>query len=153
MEDSGVPPALVPCEVVFFLDEQQQLQLVDFVYVILINLGVSLAISLFFIPALLDRFPLPRPAQNRGGKTKRRFVKGYRFYGNTIARLYRFRVWILLVALLGFGIPTFLLPANWNGENWYHQAYNATLGSETYNKNVRPVVDKALGGSLRLFPN
>ncbi|WP_162198308.1 efflux RND transporter permease subunit, partial [Geofilum rubicundum] len=48
--------------VIFFLKEQQRLNLIDFAIVLLINLMVSLAVSLFLVPALLDRIPL-KPVQ------------------------------------------------------------------------------------------
>lgn len=37
------------------------------------------------------------------------------------------------------------------GEGRAVEWYNKTLGSSTYKEKVKPVVDKALGGSLRLF--
>lgn len=137
--------------VVFFLDDEQQLLLLDFTFVILINLGVSLLISLFFIPALLQQFPLPRPSENRGYKMKRRLVRWYRRYASGIQFSARFRKIILAIAILGFGLPVFLLPAQLDENNWFNNAYNKVFGSNTYNEYVRKVVDKALGGSLRLF--
>lgn len=35
-------------------------------------------------------------------------------------------------------------------ERWV-ALYNKTIGSSTYKEKVKPIVDKALGGSLRLF--
>ncbi|TKG94495.1 efflux RND transporter permease subunit [Puteibacter caeruleilacunae] len=137
--------------VVFFLDEQQQLKLIDFVYVILINLSVSLAVSLFFIPALLQRFPLPRPAETRRRKNKQRLVKRYNTYLAGINVLSRFRVWVFVLALLGFGLPTFMMPNQLKSEHWYQKSYNTVFGNTFYQETMRPIVDKALGGSLRLF--
>ncbi len=137
--------------VVFFLDDEQQLLLLDFSFVILINLGVSLLISLFFIPALLQQFPLPRPSEKRAYKMKRRLVRWYRRYTSGIQFSARFRKIILAIAILGFGLPVFLLPAHLDENNWFSNTYNNVIGSDTYNEHVRKVVDKALGGSLRLF--
>jgi hypothetical protein len=50
-----------------------------------------------------------------------------------------------LLVLLSFGTPVFMLPTQIPSQEWYKQ----TLGSE----NIRPYVDKFLGGSLRLFAN
>ncbi|MCL3781511.1 efflux RND transporter permease subunit [Prolixibacteraceae bacterium JC049] len=137
--------------VVFFLDERQQLQLLDFVYVILINLSVSLVISFFFIPALLSRFPLSDFNRQQKIKRSRLLVRYYAFYQRSIGWFRRFRVLLLLICILGFGLPTFLMPNHWSGGLWYHNVYNSVFGSNGYNENIRPVVDKALGGSLRLF--
>lgn len=137
--------------VVFFLDEKQQLQLLDFVYVILINLSVSLAISFFFIPALLSRFPLKRFASKRVMRRRKLLVRFYGFYERLIIRVKRFRVLLIAVFVLAFGLPTFLMPNHWSGERWYHTIYNDLFGSNVYNETIRPVVDKALGGALRLF--
>lgn len=137
--------------VVFFLDEEQQVLLLDFVFVIVINLAVSLFVSLFFIPALLDRFPLPRPSAKRSMPAKRRFVRWYSRYASSIQFFTRFRKIAVLIAILGFGLPVFLLPTSWSGDAWYCKSYNAVFGSEIYNEYIRNVADKALGGSLRLF--
>jgi multidrug efflux pump subunit AcrB len=137
--------------VVFFLDEEQQLLLIDFVYVIIINLGVSLLISLFFIPALLQRLPLPRPAEKRSVKMKQRLVKWYHGLKVCFTGMARFRRAFIWLGILGFGLPVFLLPTTIPGEQWYTKTYNATLGSQFYNEYIRKVVDYALGGSLRLF--
>ncbi len=37
-------------------------------------------------------------------------------------------------------------------EEWYVKIYNSTIGSEFY-MDVRPYIDKTLGGSLRMFSN
>lgn len=137
--------------VVFFLDDEQQLLLLDFTFVILINLGVSLLISLFFIPALLHKLPLPRPSDKQGYRMKRRLVRWYRRYASGIQLSVRFRKIILALAILGFGLPVFLLPAHLDEDSWFNNSYNKVFGSNTYNEHVRKVVDKALGGSLRLF--
>jgi multidrug efflux pump subunit AcrB len=38
-----------------------------------------------------------------------------------------------------------------DGEKWYHKLYRGTLASETYVQKIKPVSDKVLGGTLRLF--
>ena len=58
---------------------------------------------------------------------------------------------VCILLLLGFGLPVFLLPEKLEGEGKWIERYNKTLGSSTYKEKVKPVVDKALGGSLRLF--
>ena len=41
--------------IVFFLDERICLNLQDFAAVVMINLGVSLLVALFFVPSLIDK--------------------------------------------------------------------------------------------------
>lgn len=53
--------------------------------------------------------------------------------------------------LLAFGLPVFLLPEKMKGEDKWAEFYNKTLGTSTYKEKVKPVVDKALGGALRLL--
>ncbi len=55
------------------------------------------------------------------------------------------------MAVLGFGLPVFLLPQRIEEESVPAKAYNKVFGSDTYNEYLRPVVSKALGGALRLF--
>ena len=53
--------------------------------------------------------------------------------------------------LLAFGLPVFLLPEKMKGDDRWAKTYNQTLGTTTYKEKVKPIVDKALGGTLRLF--
>ncbi len=48
-------------------------------------------------------------------------------------------------------MPVFLLPEKLEGEGKWKETYNKTFGSTIYKESVKPVVDKVLGGSLRLF--
>lgn len=73
------------------------------------------------------------------------------FYRWLIQRLCRWRVAVCLLLLLAFGLPVFLLPEKMDGDGKWAEIYNKTLGTPTYKEKVKPIVDKALGGSLRLF--
>ena len=57
----------------------------------------------------------------------------------------------ILLFIIGFGLPIFMLPETIDGSQWYAQIYNSTLGHTYYKQNVKPTVDKLFGGSLRLF--
>ena len=46
--------------IIFFLDERIRLNLQDFAAVVMINLGVSLLVALFFVPSLIDKIGLKR---------------------------------------------------------------------------------------------
>ena len=151
--------------IIFFLDDQIRLNLQDFAYVIIVNLSVSLFIALFLVPALLDKLKivkktkkqkqsiLPRYKFLHRMRGNRKIVYFNRFYERFCFFTQRWRVLIIILIILAFGLPVFLLPekiANDEENNWIER-YNKTLGSAYYKEKVKPIVDKALGGSLRLF--
>lgn len=56
----------------------------------------------------------------------------------------------------GFGLPVHLLPerikTDPNQEDkWWPKTYNKTIGSVWYQENMKSIVEKSLGGSLRFF--
>ena len=146
--------------IIFFLDEKIRLNLQDFAAVVIINLAVSLFVALFFVPALIEKIGLKKRKRRR---TQSRFfllraslprritVYFTRFYGWMIRKLCRWRVAVCILLILLFGLPVFMLPDKVEGEGRATEWYNKTLGSSTYKEKIKPIVDKALGGSLRLF--
>ena len=141
--------------IIFFLDEKIRLNLQDFAAVVIINLGVSLFMALFFVPPMIEKIGLRRgkPTHPRLW-LKRLTVRFTRFYRWLIVWLCHYRVAACVVLLLGFGLPVFMLPDRIEkAEEKGHWAewYNDVFGSSTYKEHVKPVVDKALGGTLRLF--
>ena len=71
--------------IIFFLDERQQINLIDFALVIIINLAVSLFTALFFIPALMTKIQLNKKKKNKWYINKRkRIVRFTRFYQRSI---------------------------------------------------------------------
>jgi multidrug efflux pump subunit AcrB len=137
--------------VIFFLDERQRVDLVDFSLVVMINLTICLFIALFFVPALIEKFPLRVKRSGRMLRRKRTISRITGYYRNFILFGFRFRKAFIVLAVLGFGIPVFWLPEELEGEKWYHSLYNSSLGSETYVNSIKPISDKVLGGALRLF--
>lgn len=161
--------------IIFFLDEKIRLNLQDFAAVVIINLAVSLFVALFFVPAMIEKIKLAGGKSPASTPRRRRAiplfgwlqaVKGWlrshirirrltvcftHFYQWLICFLLRWRVAVCFVLLFGFGLPVFLLPEKLEGEGRWPEFYNKTLGSPTYKDNIKPVVDKVLGGSLRLF--
>ena len=155
--------------IIFFLDEKIRLNLQDFAAVVIINLAVSLFVALFFVPSLIDKIGLEKKKRKKKGATrflgavlpqrlcprptwvKRLAVYFTRFYQGLIYYLCRFRVIACLLLLLGFGLPVFMLPEKMEGEGKWVEYYNKVFDNSTYKDKVKPVIDKALGGSLRLF--
>ena len=169
--------------IIFFLDEKIRLNLQDFAAVIIINLAVSLAVSLFFVPSMIEKIGLVKGRKQRSVHWLRRLfgkmavfqdkhVRAHRLM-KRIARFWMGRRWVVrfthgyewlivflrrrrwlvyVILILAFGLPVFMIPEKWEGkDSWWKTAYNSTLGTTTYKEKVKPVVDKALGGSLRLF--
>jgi len=136
--------------IIYFLDDKYKVNLIDFALVIIINLGVSLLIAQILIPALLDKITLlPKKEKPITKQLKQRF---YRLYNTVIAFELRFKKLIIIFIILVFGIPFFMLPQKLEHNNaWYEKAYNSTLGNGWYKEDVRPYLDRYLGGSFRLF--
>jgi multidrug efflux pump subunit AcrB len=161
---------------IFFLKEQFKANLVDFALVIIINQSVSLLTALFVIPALMEKLELdkynhqlkPRSSAIKTSshhdimkssnpyKARLNHRLGYiiRFtnlYRNLFLFIRNRRVIAIVIFVLGFGLPLYMLPDKWEGEKWYNKAYNAALGSNWYKENLKTWVDKISGGALRLF--
>ena len=169
--------------IIFFLDEKIRLNLQDFAAVVIINLGVSLLIALFLVPALIDKMNLEWKKsgkkktsgeetgptwRNRIRKRTNHFLKRFPVYYN---RYYQWQINFLcgwkklacFILLLAFGIPVFLLPEKIEydtkdkkkvytaTESLLIEKYNKFASNETYKEKIKPIVDKALGGTLRLF--
>lgn len=149
--------------IVVFLPESQRENLADFCAVIVINLVVSMFISVLFIPALLDKCPIYHRhsvRRLRRGRTrgKRRIVRLTRYYGRFLARSRQLRWAYAAAAVLGFGLPVQLLPPAIEHKDdpardstaWV-RAYNATIGSNWYQQKAKTYVEATLGGAMRLF--
>jgi len=136
--------------IIYFLDEMYRVNLVDFAMVIIINLGVSLLVALFLIPALLEKIELPvRKEKPWSIKVKSVF---YALYEKLIKGLLRFKKLAIVLIILIFGLPFFMLPAKMeNNDTWVEKTYNSTIGNEWFKENIRPFMDRYLGGTFRLF--
>lgn len=141
--------------IIFFLDEKIRLNLQDFAAVVIINLGISLLVALFFVPPMIEKIGLAKGKPRHARMwVKRAVVYFTRFYRNMIVLLSRYRVVAFILLVLGFGLPVFMLPekiedveAKGKWAEWYNKIFDNTI----YKEDIKPVVDKVLGGSLRLF--
>lgn len=134
---------------VLLLPEEDRRSLTEFSVVVSVMLGVSLVVALFFTPAFYE--VLFKESVQKGRKLTipklRNRVNWLRRYEKGIAFTATYKKTFLIAVLLLFGTPIFFLPAKWEGQEWY----NKTVGSTFYQEEIRPYVDKALGGSLRMF--
>ncbi|MCL2728319.1 MAG: efflux RND transporter permease subunit, partial [Bacteroidales bacterium] len=139
--------------VVFFMPEQTRRMLEDFSKVIIISLTVSLCIAWFFVPVLVDRYPIRKARK----KQRRWQVALSRLHERLIFFLRRWRWALLIAGILGFGIPIQLLPAvlkddkNVQETEGWRGFYNKTVGGNWYQTKGKPVLEPMMGGTLRLF--
>ncbi|MFT3737652.1 MAG: efflux RND transporter permease subunit [Breznakibacter sp.] len=144
--------------VVYLLKEEQRLNLTDFVVVLLVNLGISLGVALFLVPSLMHQFPLITKKNSAYFIRKRRAYRWGNFYGRALHRMER-RRWIwLLLAVWGFGFPVFLLPDKIEVKpnkkpSLFVKYYNSTIGDHMYQSDIKPWVNRILGGSWYYFCN
>lgn len=141
---------------IFFLPDEEKKNLVDFSIIMILSLFSSLIIALLFIPAL---YVTLNSLFNRNvPKRNTLLVSGYRKradwsrkYFHIISFVARHRKTFITGMILGFGLPFFMLPSEWEGDHWYNRWYNASLGSKYYQENIKPPIDTWLGGAFRLF--
>lgn len=150
--------------IVVFLPEEQRANLLDFSAVIVINLIVAMFVSLFFIPAILDKYPMRTLVRKRkSSKPLRRIALFSRAYMLWIAWSKRHKWIYLLILVLGFGIPVQLIPPKLGVDkrtgisadtlNSWQEFYNKTIGGDLYQQTLKPILEPVLGGSMRLFAN
>jgi multidrug efflux pump subunit AcrB len=145
--------ALGALSVIFLLEESQRLNLMDFAIAIIINLIVSLPVAYFFIPALLEKLPVLVKKSAVLVKRKRRLVRFSNFYFKQIRFMLK-RKWVfVLLLILSFGIPTYLLPDKIEKENKWAETYNRVFGSEFYQQKLKVPINKYLGGTSYLYIN
>lgn len=137
----------------FLLDESLQANLRDFTLVIAINIIVSLFVALFFVPALLEKMGVNRKKKQFSRIRKKRTIRFTNYYYKWILAFKkpRFKWLFIVVLLLGFGLPVQFLPKEIKGDGFFEKSYNSTIGSEWFYDDIKPTLEKILGGSLRLF--
>lgn len=139
--------------VVFFLPDEIKIKLLDFTAVVIVNLAVSLFISLFLIPALCDSFGLKDNRKLSTIKSRRRSIRFNMWYGKYILKGSKLKWAYIVVFILAFGIPVSQMPDRIGREpyNRWERIYNSVFGSEFYLTNLKTPLDRVLSGSLGLF--
>ena len=121
---------------VLLLPESERANLTDFVWVIAINLTLSLLIAYLFIPSLMDLLRFQSSDKKKAAKHHRGTVRRNKLYRRYIGWGIRHRWVLLVIFVLFFGIPTCLIPESFQ---W-----------EAYQKN-RFRIDAWLSSSFGLF--
>ncbi len=135
---------------IFLIDAKYRQELTDFISVFSINLLMSLVVALWLIPALLyDKIVSGVSKYQR--RRKSFAIRLSRFYRNYIVWIQRRRIAILLLLAVLFGLPFFALPPFIQSNTYAAQLYNQSFGSKTFQRNVKPIIERYLGGTLGLF--
>lgn len=143
-----VVSALV-CGSVFALASQytegRSVELQELVKMTIIS-EVSFVSIYFFIIRGQDQMTVRIPA--RFGRALFTVSKAYERF---LIKCISLRRWLLCTFVLAFGIPLFLMPVTLDRKCRFAELYNTVLGNEFYVEHIKPVLDKASGGALRLF--
>ncbi len=159
--------------IIFLMDRNVQLNLYDFALLIIINLILSLITAITLVPALIEKLDLTKKVNIQSSdrkrfllmpnfRTKRVLIYFNRIYASIILFCSKRKKILIIILLLIFGLPVFLLPDklgdktyfysyNETEENQWISLYNKTLGSSFYKEYIKPISDVALGGTMRLF--
>jgi len=139
--------------VVFFLDEKLKFNLIDFVNVIMVNQVISLITAFFIIPALMDVLKINVSSKNdfKVIRIKKLPLILRSLYKSINEFVLEHKVIAIVVLVLSFGLPIYLLPTKLKDDTTLGNLYNATLGNDWYVQNCRPLVNIIFGGTLRLF--
>ena len=140
---------------VLLLPESEKANLKDFIWVIALNLTVSLAVSWLFIPALMDYLPVDISSSSSSLKRKRRQVRRACWYRNYIEWGVRHRWVYVAVFILSFGLPFCVLPTasemeKKSDKNIFQRGVEKFVTWSPYADN-RQVIDKWAGSSFGAF--
>lgn len=139
---------IVAVGIIFFLPPEDRQNLTDFAWIVILSLSCSLFIAWLFTPAMHDLVTTQSSQKTgRNHAKKRKQVKIFKNYHRLMYWFATKKRWIISMAILAFGLPIYLLPNKWEGQDWY----NKTIGSDYYQEEARPYVDRVLGGASRLF--
>lgn len=147
---------IISLSVIFFLDDATKLNLEDFAIVLMVNLSLSLIVALFLVPALLEKLNFtPKQKKKKSSKKHKRMLNLTRLFNRfylALCRLfYKRRFIVITLLILAFGLPVFMIPEKMEEKSKWAEFYNKSLGSNRYKEEIKPYLDKALGGTLRLF--
>ncbi len=139
---------------ILLLPESERGNLTDFIWVIAINLCVSLAVAFFFIPALMEYLPQKRVMHAARSRRSRRVIKWNSLYSKYISWGTRHRWVYVVIFIAAFGIPLFLIPEPSSREKgpFYEKFIRPVISWKPYASN-RENIDKWTGSTFRLFYN
>lgn len=152
---AAISTTVLALVMVLLLPEAERRNLTDFIWVLSLNLSVSLFVSYLFVPALLDYLPIKDYGVSASRNKLRRQVVFRRVYERYIRWGLRHR-WVYAVAfVMAFGIPLCVLPTgaemNMKTEkNLFQKCLEKIVTWDPYEENRR-VIDKVAGSSFAAF--
>jgi multidrug efflux pump subunit AcrB len=140
---------------VLLLPESDKANLKDFVWVISLNLVVSLVVSWLFIPALMDYLPVKVGKGFSLFRKRRRLAMTTNLYRGYITWGIRHRWVYIIIFILTFGIPLCVLPTSAQMEkktdkNLWQRGVEKVVSWKPYADN-RQAIDKIAGSSFGAF--
>ncbi len=137
---------------VLLLPESERGNLTDFIWVIAINLCISLAVAFFFIPAIMEYLPVCRTSYSASLSRRRRVIRWNRLYSRYISWGIRHRIVYIAVFMVVFGLPLFLIPQPEAKEQgaFYEKVIRPLLSWRPYADN-RARIDKWAGAASGMF--
>lgn len=137
---------------VLLLPESEKANLKDFIWVISLNLVVSLAVSWLFIPALMDYIPVNLSSSVSSIRKKRLQARCARGYIKYIGWGQKHRWVYIVVFILAFGLPLCVLPTSESvgNDNLWQKGVGKFVSWRPYSDN-RQEVDKIVGSSFGAF--
>ena len=142
---------------VLLLPESEKANLVDFIWVIVINLCLSVLISYLFIPSLMEYIPVTTEERSRSVRRKRRLVRRNQGYSRYIGWGVRHRWVYIVIFIAAFGLPFCALPKplgryEKDSAGKVRKALDKVVTWKPYESN-RVKIDKYAGSSFALFYN
>ncbi|MBQ7811633.1 MAG: efflux RND transporter permease subunit [Bacteroidales bacterium] len=140
---------------VLLLPESEKANLKDFIYVIILNLSVSLIVSWLFIPALMEYLPVRFSDASSAFRKKRRHVRNLKRYGRYIDWGRKHRWVYITVFVLAFGLPLCVLPTasrleSIQDKSLWQRGVEKFVSWKPYEEN-RQIIDKIAGSSFAAF--
>ncbi|MDF5691461.1 efflux RND transporter permease subunit [Aquirufa aurantiipilula] len=100
---------LAGLSIIWFLPEENKMNLMDFALVMTIELGISLIVALFLVPALIEKLSIKKLRQVKQNRIKiKRISVLSSQYNSLVAFLLKFRKSSILVIILAFGTSIYL---------------------------------------------
>jgi multidrug efflux pump subunit AcrB len=146
---------LAGLSVIWFLSDELRTQLYELARVMAINLTTSVLVALTLVPGLVKGAgkvgygisDLATAPTTRGSQVPYPLSLLTSLYQRLLTTLINHKKKVLLLTILAFGLPLWWLPNK--ADNL--PGYNQTIGSDFYRDQLRPHLNKYLGGSFRLF--
>ena len=140
---------------VLLLPESEKANLVDFIWVIVINLCLSLLISYLFIPSLMEYIPVKAEDRSGSVRRKKRTVRRNRLYSRYIGWGVRHRWVYVVIFIAAFGLPFCAMPKALSEKekataSRARKAVDKFVTWKPYESN-RVKIDKYTGSSFALF--